>query len=461
MPWRCGASSSPIAGRSLCGSCAPPDGLGIETVLAASAADRDSMAAREADRVVVLGPAAARASYLDAAPHRSCGQSDGLRRPASRLWLSFGTSPRLRDLCDEEGVVFVGPTSGLYRGGRRQTLGSAPREGGRRRDDAGQRQARHRQPRRSPSPKAIGFPVVTKASAGGGGRGMVVARDAKSLADGFERASIEAKEAFGDGTLYVERYRRARASRRGAGPGARRRARAAFRRARLLDAAPLSEDGRGGARRGAAGATRSAAAQGGGRSPRVDPLPQRRHGRVSLRRRPRRFLFHGSQCAHPGRASRLGDDHRRRPRPAAARSRGRRAAPHRAARHPSRAATRSRRASSPRIQIAALRRRPDGSALATSPRRRRTARHGDGGGRLRAALLRQHDRQADRPRGRPAGSGRAAARRAGSIRGRGHRDQHRATPRDRRASGFHRQSPRHAMAGERASCPQYGQPKEA
>ena len=48
--------------------------------------------------------------------------------------------------------------------------------------------------------------MVTKASAGGGGRGMVVARDATSLAEGFERASTEAKEAFGDGTLYLERY---------------------------------------------------------------------------------------------------------------------------------------------------------------------------------------------------------------------------------------------------------------
>src|SRR5262249_12742530 len=52
----------------------------------------------------------------------------------------------------------------------------------------------------------IGFPVVTKASAGGGGRGMIVARDAKELEEGFERASSEAKQAFGDGTLYVERY---------------------------------------------------------------------------------------------------------------------------------------------------------------------------------------------------------------------------------------------------------------
>ena len=50
------------------------------------------------------------------------------------------------------------------------------------------------------------FPVVTKASAGGGGRGMAVAPDAKALVEAFERASTEAKEAFGDGTLYIERY---------------------------------------------------------------------------------------------------------------------------------------------------------------------------------------------------------------------------------------------------------------
>jgi acetyl-CoA carboxylase biotin carboxylase subunit len=54
--------------------------------------------------------------------------------------------------------------------------------------------------------REIGFPVVTKASAGGGGRGMVVARNEQELREGFERASIEAAEAFGDGTLFVERF---------------------------------------------------------------------------------------------------------------------------------------------------------------------------------------------------------------------------------------------------------------
>ena len=62
----------------------------------------------------------------------------------------------------------------------------------------------------------------------------------------------------------------------------------------------------------AAGADAHAAASGGDRSARVDPLPQRRHGRVPLRCRSRRLLFHGGECAHPGRASGFRDDHRRR-----------------------------------------------------------------------------------------------------------------------------------------------------
>ncbi|MBV8613758.1 MAG: ATP-grasp domain-containing protein, partial [Acetobacteraceae bacterium] len=52
----------------------------------------------------------------------------------------------------------------------------------------------------------IGYPVITKASAGGGGRGMLVAADEAALSAGFERAANEAREAFGDGTLFLERY---------------------------------------------------------------------------------------------------------------------------------------------------------------------------------------------------------------------------------------------------------------
>jgi acetyl-CoA carboxylase biotin carboxylase subunit len=178
--------------------------LGIEAVLAVSMVDRDSTAAREADRTVVIGPSPARDSYLN--PHlivhaaRATG-CDGLHPGYG--FLSERAS--LASLCNEAGVVFVGPTAeaieavGDKLSARRlaRAAGVAMTSGSEKIDSAAQAVA---------FAETIGFPVVTKASAGGGGRGMIVARDAKELEEGFERASSEAKQAFGDGTLYVERY---------------------------------------------------------------------------------------------------------------------------------------------------------------------------------------------------------------------------------------------------------------
>ena len=178
--------------------------LGMEAVLAVSMVDRDSTAAREADRTVVIGPSPARDSYLNprlivhAAKATGC---DGLHPGYG--FLSERAS--LASLCNEAGVVFVGPTAeaieavGDKLSARRlaRAAGVAMTPGSEKLDSAAQAVA---------FAETIGFPVVTKASAGGGGRGMIVARDAKELEEGFERASSEAKQAFGDGTLYVERY---------------------------------------------------------------------------------------------------------------------------------------------------------------------------------------------------------------------------------------------------------------
>ncbi len=178
--------------------------LGLETVVAASAADRDSLAAREADRVVTLGPAPARQSYLDAnlVVHAAIATGCDALHPGYGF-LSERAS--LARLCEENGVTFVGPSSssieavGDKLAARRlaKAAGVAMTPGSSKLANAAEAVA---------FASEIGFPVVTKASAGGGGRGMVVAHDSRSLADGFERASVEAKEAFGDGTLYIERY---------------------------------------------------------------------------------------------------------------------------------------------------------------------------------------------------------------------------------------------------------------
>ncbi len=178
--------------------------LGIESVLAASAADRESMAAREADRTLVIGAAPARASYLNARllVHAAEGAGCDSLHPGYGF-LSERVS--LAELCEQEGIIFVGPTAESIRAvgdklaARRlaQAAGVAMAPGSAKLHSAQAAVAFADQ---------IGYPVVTKASAGGGGRGMVVAGNAKALASAFERASMEAAEAFGDGALFVERF---------------------------------------------------------------------------------------------------------------------------------------------------------------------------------------------------------------------------------------------------------------
>jgi acetyl-CoA carboxylase, biotin carboxylase subunit len=178
--------------------------LGMEAVLAASAVDRDSMAARAADRTVVIGPSPARDSYLNPRLIVHAAKSTG----CDALHPGYGfLSERasLASLCNEAGVVFVGPTAeaieavGDKLSARRlaRAAGVVMTPGSEKLNSVAEAIA---------FAETIGFPVVTKASAGGGGRGMIVARNAKSLEEGFERASSEAKQAFGDGTLYVERF---------------------------------------------------------------------------------------------------------------------------------------------------------------------------------------------------------------------------------------------------------------
>ncbi len=178
--------------------------LNIETVVAVSDADRDSAAARLADRAIVIGPAAASQSYLDprlivhAAKASGC---DGLH-PGYGFLSERAVLPRL---CAEHGISFVGPAAEVIDalGDKLQARAMAaaagvplvPGSDG----IASAADARREGDR-------IGYPVLLKASAGGGGRGMVLADSGDAAEAGFHRASAEAVAAFGDGTLFIERF---------------------------------------------------------------------------------------------------------------------------------------------------------------------------------------------------------------------------------------------------------------
>lgn len=178
--------------------------LGLETVLGVSAADKDSLPAREATRAVVLGPAAARDSYLK----ENLVVHAALATGCTALHPGYGflsERPELSELCAQENIAFIGPTGESIRAvGDKLSAKRLAESAGvpLTRGSAKLRDVQHA----LEIAQEIGYPVITKASAGGGGRGMIVARSPSELADAFVRAAATAREAFGDDTLYLEAY---------------------------------------------------------------------------------------------------------------------------------------------------------------------------------------------------------------------------------------------------------------
>ncbi|MGQ0624341.1 MAG: acetyl-CoA carboxylase biotin carboxylase subunit [Sporichthyaceae bacterium] len=178
---------------------------GIESVLAVSAADRDSLPAKLADRVVVIGPPPAADSYLSvqrvvqAALHAGC---DALHPGYGFL----SERPELPDACAENGIAFIGPPGAVMRrsgdklAARDLAAGlGIPTGGGTDALPSGE----------AATTAAAGledFPLIMKASAGGGGRGMRIVRSLGEVGPAFQTASAEALAAFGDGRVYLERY---------------------------------------------------------------------------------------------------------------------------------------------------------------------------------------------------------------------------------------------------------------
>lgn len=178
--------------------------LGIETVQVLSEADRDSAAARLADRVVVIGPAQSKLSYLDAKLLLHAAKQTG----CDALHPGYGfLSERasLANLCREHDITFVGPDADVIDAlGDKLRARAIAAEAGVPLVPGTDSIADVKSAQRAA--EDIGYPVVMKASAGGGGRGMFIARTPADLAGSFDKASTEALEAFGDGTLYMERF---------------------------------------------------------------------------------------------------------------------------------------------------------------------------------------------------------------------------------------------------------------
>lgn len=177
---------------------------GIETVLAASAADRDSLAAQAADRTVVIGPPQAAASYLDSSKLVHTALTTG----CEAVHPGFGflsERAEFAEMVEANGLTFVGPSAETIRviGDKLSAREVAHKAGV---PMASGTQEVHTVDEAIAEATRIGYPVITKASAGGGGRGMSVAHNQSELSKTFDAASHEAEQAFGDGRMYLERF---------------------------------------------------------------------------------------------------------------------------------------------------------------------------------------------------------------------------------------------------------------
>jgi acetyl-CoA carboxylase, biotin carboxylase subunit len=180
--------------------------LGVKTIAVYSTADKEALHVRMADEAVCIGPAAAEQSYLNIPAIVSTALTYG----ADAVHPGYGFLSENGDFaeaCGRSGVTFVGPRARHIRlmGDKprarrimkRASVPILPGSDGKGVTELSDAQA---------DAGRLGFPVLIKAAAGGGGKGMRVARDAAELARLFPLARAESEAAFGSRTMYLEKY---------------------------------------------------------------------------------------------------------------------------------------------------------------------------------------------------------------------------------------------------------------
>jgi acetyl/propionyl-CoA carboxylase alpha subunit len=256
--------------------------LGVRSVAVYSEADEDSLHVQMADEAICIGPASAANSYLKISNIISAAEIADV----DAIHPGYGflaENAHFAEICANCNITFIGPQPDCIRNmgdkaiarDRMKAAGVpiTPGSDGILKDsDAALKLAQQ-----------MGYPVLLKAVAGGGGKGMRVARNDVSLVQGFMAASAEGENSFGNPDLFMEKYIEPPET-GGGGP--------------VPDA---DRQGTQGPRR----CRRQGRPCGG--------LRQRRHARVSLRRSREAVLFHGNEHAHPGGAYGFRRSERHRP----------------------------------------------------------------------------------------------------------------------------------------------------
>ena len=179
--------------------------MGIETVAVYSAADADALYLRQADETICIGKAPASESYLDIPSVISAAEIADV----DAIHPGYGflsENAHFAEVCRSCKIGFIGPDPEVIAAvgdksrAREIAMGAkvpvVPGSDGLIQDEAHAMQVA----------QEIGYPVMIKATAGGGGRGMRIASNEPSLKSGYKAASAEAQAAFGDGSVYIEKF---------------------------------------------------------------------------------------------------------------------------------------------------------------------------------------------------------------------------------------------------------------
>ena len=179
--------------------------MGIETVAVYSEADKDSLHVQLADQSVCIGPNNPKDSYLNMGRILSATIASG----ATAIHPGFGflsENPKFAKMCEECNIVFIGPKADII-----QKLGDKS-EARKTMEEAGvpvvpgNSEPIFETEKASEIAESIGYPVIVKAVAGGGGKGMRIINSKEDFCELFETAQAEAENAFGNGAMYIEKY---------------------------------------------------------------------------------------------------------------------------------------------------------------------------------------------------------------------------------------------------------------
>ena len=179
--------------------------MGVASVAVYSEADRENLHVMLADEAICIGPAASTESYLNMESIISAAVTTG----AEAIHPGYGflsENAKFADLCSVCNIKFIGPGADIIEqmGNKSEAKNTMIKAGIP--TVPGTKEPLYDAEKALEKAREIGFPVMIKASLGGGGRGMRVAEDETAFSDMFKAAQLEAKKGFGDDSMYLEKY---------------------------------------------------------------------------------------------------------------------------------------------------------------------------------------------------------------------------------------------------------------